>query len=529
MMMTNSTMSSIWETITVTNYNKNTLLDMTEETTGNYSLLSDEEQMERNIYIMPLYQQILWSFIFGTMVFVAAGGNIIVIWIVLTNKRMRTVTNYFLVNLSVADIMVSTLNVIFNFIYMLNSNWPFGELFCKVSNFIAILSVAASVFTLMAISIDRYLAIVHPLRPRMSRTATVIIIVIIWIASSFLSLPNIICSKTIVEEFKNGDTRVVCYLEWYDGVSTKSRIEYIYNVIITLVTYILPIASMSYTYFRVGRELWGSQSIGECTAKQMESIKSKRKIVKMMMIVVAIFGVCWAPYHIYFLLAHHYPQIINAKYVQHTYLTIYWLAMSNSVYNPFVYCWMNSRFRQGFRNVFCCTCFQKNGKSGQRFHHYYNRHRHHNNNNNNPDFNTLQDRYHGQTRYSCASEACITTDTRVRFNGNGNITLQPTTIMDITTTIMDDNDDDDRPNNSLHHSCLSSTTANVLVDDSSSCIGIGSAATAAATATTTTTTTTTATTTTTTTMITSHHQNPNNSNSPLQQQSNIQFSSREML
>ena len=58
-----------------------------------------------------------------------------------------------------------------------------------------------------------------------------------------------------------------------------------------IVTYIVPIVSMIYTYFRVGMELWGSQSIGECTAKQMESIKSKRKIVKMMMIVVAIFGV----------------------------------------------------------------------------------------------------------------------------------------------------------------------------------------------------------------------------------------------
>lgn len=94
-----------------------------------------------------------------------------------------------------------------------------------------------------------------------------------------------------------------------------------YNVIILLVTYMLPIFSMIYTYFRVGKELWGSQSIGECTAKQMESIKSKRKvlllfiriiqqyfrsskrtivwlifvclvqIVKMMMMVVAIFGV----------------------------------------------------------------------------------------------------------------------------------------------------------------------------------------------------------------------------------------------
>ncbi|UXI14324.1 neuropeptide GPCR A24 [Sarcoptes scabiei] len=303
----------------------------------------DEDQMERNIYILPLYQQIIWSIIFGTMVFVAAGGNLIVIWIVLTNKRMRTVTNYFLVNLSIADIMVSTLNVIFNFIYMLDSDWPFGELYCKVTNFIAILSVAASVFTLVAISIDRYLAIVHPLRPRMSRKTTVNIIVMIWIAGSLLSLPNIICSKTIEEEFKNGDKRVVCYLEWYDGISTKSRIEYLYNVIILLVTYIVPIASMSCTYFRVGRELWGSQSIGECTARQMDSIKSKRKIVKMMMIVVAIFGICWAPYHIYFLLAHHYPQIINSKYVQHTYLTIYWLAMSNSVYNPIVYCWMNSR------------------------------------------------------------------------------------------------------------------------------------------------------------------------------------------
>ncbi|KAH9425964.1 Substance-K receptor [Dermatophagoides pteronyssinus] len=496
LMMTNTTMSSIWETITMNNNNfnnyndnnnNNTLIDMmTDTTTGNYSLdLLDEEQMERNIYIMPLYQQILWSIIFGTMVFVAAGGNIIVIWIVLTNKRMRTVTNYFLVNLSVADIMVSTLNVIFNFIYMLNSNWPFGELFCKITNFIAILSVGASVFTLMAISIDRYLAIVHPLRPRMSRTATVIIIVIIWIASSFLSLPNIICSKTIVEEFKNGDSR---------EIQQKSIFTFdlhIYNVIILLVTYMLPIASMSYTYFRVGRELWGSQSIGECTAKQMESIKSKRKV-------------CWAPYHIYFLLAHHYPQIINSKYVQHTYLTIYWLAMSNSVYNPFVYCWMNSRFRQGFRNIFCCTCFQDNVKPGERFHHYNNRHRHHNNN---QDSNILQDRYHGTARYSCASEACIT-DTRVRFNGNGNITLQPTTVMDMTTTIMDGSCS---PN--LHGCLLSSNNANVLVDNSCISGGIGTAATI-----------------TTTTMTTSYtNNNNNNSNSPLHQQSNIQYSSREML
>lgn len=59
------------------------------------------------------------------------------------------------VNLSIADLMVSTLNTTLNFIYMLYSHWPFGLLFCKVSQFVASLSITASVFTLMAISIDR--------------------------------------------------------------------------------------------------------------------------------------------------------------------------------------------------------------------------------------------------------------------------------------------------------------------------------------------------------------------------------------
>ena len=105
-------------------------------------------------FILPWWQQVIWILIFAAMVIVATGGNVIVIWLVLSNQRMRNVTNFFIVNLSLADIMVSTLNVVPSFIGMLNE-WPFGALYCKISNFIAILSVSASVFTLMAISIDR--------------------------------------------------------------------------------------------------------------------------------------------------------------------------------------------------------------------------------------------------------------------------------------------------------------------------------------------------------------------------------------
>ncbi|XP_054082060.1 tachykinin-like peptides receptor 99D isoform X1 [Zeugodacus cucurbitae] len=74
----------------------------------------------------------------------------------MTTKRMRTVTNYVIVNLFIADAMVSSLNVTFNYIYMLDNDWTFGELYCKISQFIATLSISASVFTLMAIPIDSY-------------------------------------------------------------------------------------------------------------------------------------------------------------------------------------------------------------------------------------------------------------------------------------------------------------------------------------------------------------------------------------
>lgn len=69
---------------------------------------------------MSQYERLFWVLIFSIMVVIAAGGNIIVAYIVSTNKEMKSVTNYFLVNLSMADTMVSTLNVIFNFISMLN-------------------------------------------------------------------------------------------------------------------------------------------------------------------------------------------------------------------------------------------------------------------------------------------------------------------------------------------------------------------------------------------------------------------------
>lgn len=148
--------------ITTTALSVTASTSITSNSTSNITIDSETLEAE-NKFVYPWYQQVIWSLLFASMITIAAGGNIIVIWIVITHKKMRTVTNYFIVNLSVADTMVSLFNVLFNFIYMLNSNWPFGEVCCKMSQFISVLSVTSSVLTLMAISIDRYLNLCNKL------------------------------------------------------------------------------------------------------------------------------------------------------------------------------------------------------------------------------------------------------------------------------------------------------------------------------------------------------------------------------
>ncbi|CAB3235731.1 unnamed protein product [Arctia plantaginis] len=71
-----------------------------------------------------------------------------------THRRMRTVTNCFLVNLAMADLLMATLNGAPNFIFLVTADWPFGAITCTASNFTANLTVSAGVFTLVAITVD---------------------------------------------------------------------------------------------------------------------------------------------------------------------------------------------------------------------------------------------------------------------------------------------------------------------------------------------------------------------------------------
>ncbi|NXX17393.1 NK3R protein, partial [Podargus strigoides] len=139
-------------------------------------------------------------------------GNLIVIWIILAHKRMRTVTNYFLVNLAFSDASMAAFNTLINFIYALHSEWYFGEAYCRFHNFFPITAVFASIYSMTAIAVDRYMAIIDPLKPRLSATATKVVIGSIWILAFLLAFPQCLYSITKVMP-----RRTLCYVAWPGG------------------------------------------------------------------------------------------------------------------------------------------------------------------------------------------------------------------------------------------------------------------------------------------------------------------------
>ncbi|KAM6431571.1 substance-P receptor [Liasis olivaceus] len=298
-----------------------------------------------NPFVQPAWQVALWSAAYALIVLVSVVGNLVVIWIVLAHKRMRTVTNYFLVNLAFSEAAMAAFNTLVNFTYAVHNVWYYGLAYCRFQNFFPVASVFASIYSMTAIAVDRYMAIIHPLQPRLSAAATKIVICVIWFLALLLSFPQGYYSTTA-----HLPERVVCFVEWPQNKTQVSAITY--QFCMTILVYILPLIVIGYAYIMVGITLWASGIPGDSSDRYHEQVSAKRKVVKMMIIVVCTFAICWLPYHVYFLLQLFKVEAYSEKYIQQVYLAIMWLAMSSTMYNPIIYCCLNDRFRLGFKRAF---------------------------------------------------------------------------------------------------------------------------------------------------------------------------------
>ncbi len=93
--------------------------------------------------------------LFSCIVIAAIIGNFTVIWIILAHRKMRTVTNYFLLNLAIADASISMFNVIPSSMLNIYYEWWFGQFYCYFNQLMAVTPTCASSTTLMLMSWER--------------------------------------------------------------------------------------------------------------------------------------------------------------------------------------------------------------------------------------------------------------------------------------------------------------------------------------------------------------------------------------
>ncbi|KAK7164262.1 hypothetical protein R3I94_002854 [Phoxinus phoxinus] len=280
---------------------------------------------------------------YSVIIVISLFGNVVVCHVVIKNKRMHSVTSLFIMNLAIADILITLLNTPFTLVRFVYSTWVFGKVMCHVSRFAQYCSVHVSVLTLVAIAIDRHQVVMHPMKLRMSRLQGLAWIGVIWLMGSCFSLPHAIYQKLLRFEFINNRVRMVCL----PSFPHPSDLFWKYLDLASFVLlYVLPLAIISLSYLVVAKKVWFRNAVGDVTLAQSAAHRRRKKTtLKMLIAVVAVFAVCWFPLNCYVvLLSSKMIQANNALY-----FTFHWLAMSSTCYNPFIYCWLNHSFRAELR------------------------------------------------------------------------------------------------------------------------------------------------------------------------------------
>ncbi|KAL4609271.1 neuropeptide FF receptor 1-like [Arapaima gigas] len=285
------------------------------------------------------------------------GGNGLVCLVVLRNRNMRSVTNLFILNLAVSDLLVGIFCVPTTLIDSLITGWPFSQFTCTMSNLIQGMSVSASVFTLVAIAVDRFMGIVYPFRHRMRRVTALLAILLIWLLAFAIIFPSAATltvmhlQDTYMVQGNQTYPLFVCYEDW-----PRPELRRIYTTVIFAHVYLAPLGLISVMYGCISIKLVTKlRQAGLAEGRRARS-RRKAKVVKMLVMVAVLFMVSWLPLWTLMLLADYRDLDQQQIDFLSSYLfpVAHWLAFSNSGINPVIYGFYNENFRRGFQAAVAC-------------------------------------------------------------------------------------------------------------------------------------------------------------------------------
>ncbi|KAF7214851.1 cholecystokinin receptor-like, partial [Nothobranchius furzeri] len=357
---------------------------------------------------MGRFRILLYTLIFLLSVF----GNLLIIVVLTANKRMRTVTNSFLLSLAVSDLMMAIFCMPFTLIPNILQDFIFGATMCKLGTYLMGVSVSISTFSLVAIATERYSAICNPFKSRawQTRSHAYRVIAATWVVSLLFMLPYPVFNVLKSFPKKNGSVGHQCRLDW-----PSQQVEQTWYVLVLFALFFIPGLVMSMAYGLISRELYrGMQfelsqnkdttgqrnGVGRpaegvddddgcyvqvkkktssmelptlsascsnshlksghaCSNKSDVNLEAKRRVVRMLMVIVVLFFVCWMPLYSVNTWKAFDSQSATKALSGAPISFIHLLTYTSACVNPIIYCFMNTRFRGALRSTFYRCCCRK--------------------------------------------------------------------------------------------------------------------------------------------------------------------------
>ncbi|XP_004529763.1 allatostatin-A receptor-like isoform X2 [Ceratitis capitata] len=313
---------------------------------GNYTLPPDNlldfelDPLERVVSaIVPAF--------FGVIGVAGLLGNALVIFVVVANQQMRSTTNLLIINLAVSDILFVVFCVPFTAADYVLPTWPFGNVWCKFVQYMIVVTCHCSVYTLVLMSFDRFLAVVHPVTSMSLRTErnAMLAIFCAWILIISSAIPVALAHSVRLYYFKGRSYTACVFSTEEEGWSLIG-----FQISFVISSYVAPLTLICFLYVGMLARLW--RAAPGCKPSE-ESRKGKRRVTRMVVVVVLAFAICWLPIHLILVMKalEWYPAThtsVISQIISHV------LAYMNSCINPILYAFLSDNFRKAFRKVVGC-------------------------------------------------------------------------------------------------------------------------------------------------------------------------------
>ncbi|KAM4611282.1 somatostatin receptor type 3 [Polymixia lowei] len=288
---------------------------------------------------LPGVAGVLIPLIYATVCVVGLAGNTLVIHVVLRHPGAESVTNVYILNLAIADELFM-LGLPFLAAQNALLSWPFGSLACRVVMTVDAINQFTSIFCLTVMSVDRYLAVAHPVRagrwrrPRVARAVNGAV----WAVSFVVVLP-VVMFADVLEDDGN------CSIVWPEPAEVWKASFIVYT---STVGFLCPLLVICLCYLLIVIKVRSAGKRVRATSSRRR--KSERKITRMVVVVVAVFVLCWLPFYVL--------NIVNLLVVlpgdfRGLYFFVVVLSYANSCANPILYGFLSDNFKRGFRKALC--------------------------------------------------------------------------------------------------------------------------------------------------------------------------------